>query len=304
MVSRPFVIGEFGFHGHLRAESWSYGTFGFAETFAGGTGVPTFTSHVFGLAGSVSATVRDASVAGAISGTFGVRGRLKGTTGPVLPATDWDWGTAQVDPEVLETLRVKLSTPDGEYTTIDPADLADLEIKLTNKGGVDSITLTIRRDSCLDLGDLDYGTECEVSYLGRTWQAWLSEAALDHGATMTRNVTFLGWIAKLREEDEAFRRVYVDKRLSAWKTDQGHTVGDNLNQFTVSADENEIELAANWGATFQADEDLVWEDLKTPGSSCRIYYELFGGVATPERIYTLNLNVLVGGAHASRAWCG
>lgn len=303
MPSRPFVIGEFGFHGELHAESWSHGTFGFSESFAGGTGVPSFAPHIFGWTGNVTATVRDASVAGATSGTFGFRGRLKGSTGPVLPATDWQWSDADVDPEVLETLRVKLRTPDGEFTTIDPADLDDLEIVMTNKGGVDTVTLSIRRDSRLDLGDLDYGTECEVEYLGRTWQSWLSEASLDHGQTMTRKVTFLGWIARLREDDDSFRRVYADHRLASWKTDQGHVVGDNLDQFTVSADENEILMAANWGAKFQiGDED--WGDLETPGSACRIYYELFGGVATPEHINVLSLKILEGGAHSGHEWCG
>jgi hypothetical protein len=298
-----FELAEFGFRGHLHAESWSQGVFGFVGEVVGGPVAPSFISHVFGWTGSVTATVRDASVSGATSGTFGFLGCVKGSTGPVLPATDWQWSEADVDPEVLETLRVRLRTPDGEFTTIDPADLADLEITMTRKGGVDTMTLSIRRDSRLDLGDLDYGTECEVEYLGRTWQAWLSEASLDHGATMTRKVSLLGWIARLREDDDSFRRVYAERKLSAWQTDQGHVVGDNLNQFTVSSDANEILMAANWGAKFQiGDED--WGTLETPGSACRIYYELFGGVPTNERIRVLHLKVMVGGAHSGHEWCG
>lgn len=162
-------------------------------------------------------------------GVLTLGGRAQLVLGAGLPATDWEWGTPEVDPEVLQTLRVRLATLDGEYTVIDPAELDDLDIDLDRKGGVKSISLTLRRDSRHELGDLDYGTRCEIDYLGRTFSAWLAEASLDHGSSsMTRTVTMYGEIARLSQEHEAFRRVYVDSRLSAWKTDQGPQTQSNV----------------------------------------------------------------------------
>lgn len=165
----------------------------------------------------------------AAAGVLTIEGRARLVTDDTLPATDWEWVTPEVDPEVLQTLRVRLATLDGEYTVIDPAELDDLDIELDRKGGVKSISLTLRRDSRHELGDLDYGTRCDIDYLGRTFSAWLAEASLDHGSSsMTRTVTMYGEIARLSQEHEAFRRVYVDSRLSAWKTDQGPQTQSNV----------------------------------------------------------------------------
>ena len=221
--------GTFGFSGSCTGRTVTLtrgaasGEFGFSGTVTGTTGIPTPRPGRFGFEGSASGRVRDAVVTGAASGTFGFpTSRTRGHVGPALPATDWTWGTPEPDPELLRTLRVRLATKDGEYTTIDPAELTDLRIALSRKGGVESIEVTLSRDSRRDYGDLDYWTRCEVEYLGRVWPAFIREAGLEHGrSAMTRPVRMLGHIAKLSERHKGFRKVYVDSRVSAWRTDQG-----------------------------------------------------------------------------------
>lgn len=152
----------------------------------------------------------------------GIQARVRAHAGDALPATVWDWNEPELDPELLRTLRVRLATKDGEFTTVDPAELADLRVQLSRKGGVESIEVTLARDSRIDYGDLDYWTRCEVEYLGRVWPAFVREASLDHGrSSMTRSVRMLGHIAKLSERHRSFRRIYVDSRVSAFRTDQG-----------------------------------------------------------------------------------
>lgn len=203
------------------------GTFGFEGSASGTSILPaSLTPHAWGIVGYAEGSVRSSTIAGAASGSFGFRGRCRGGTGTPLPPTVWEWVTPEVDPEILQSLRVRLATRDGEYTVVDPHEISDLSVQLTRKGGVDSISMTLRRDARLELGDLDYATSLEVDYLGRTWQARLSEASLAYdSSSMTRPLMFLGEIARLREEHQAFRRCYVDKRLSAWKTDQGQQTG-------------------------------------------------------------------------------
>lgn len=186
-----------------------------------------------GMEGELFVGDLQADLDGELSIGVGFAGTL--ALGVPLPPTEWEWATPDVDPEILQSLRVRLSTRDGEYTVVDPAELADIGVNLTRKGGVDTMNLILRRDSRLELGDLDYGTDCEVEYLGRIWPAWLTEASLSHGSEMSRSVTLLGFIMRLKEEHEAFRRIYVDSRLSAWKTDQGPNTAANV--FEVAASE-------------------------------------------------------------------
>jgi len=167
--------------------------------------------------------------------TLGGSARLN--VGRVLPQTVWSWTTPLSRGELLRTLRVRLATRDGEYTIVDPTEFEDISIELTRKGGVDVMTFVLARDARLELGDLDYKTDCDVDYLGRQLQAWVRESSLDHGAQgMRRTVTLLGWIARLKEEHEAFRKVYVDSRLSVWKTDQGSLTDSQY--YEVSQDED------------------------------------------------------------------
>ena len=191
------------------------------------TGTPALESKLagslpvsVGLTGHLTLGSPTNELAGTMPVSVGLRGRL--TLGVPLPATDWEWAEVEPDPELLRTLRVRLATKDGEFTTIDPAELTDLRIALSRKGGVESIEVTLARDSRIDYGDLDYWTRCEVEYLGRVWPAFIREAGLEHGrSSMTRPIRMLGPIAKLSERHKGFRKVYVDSRVSAWRTDQG-----------------------------------------------------------------------------------
>lgn len=202
-------------------------------------GTPALSSEVagtfpvsVGLTGSLTLGTPENELSGEMPVSVGLRGIL--TLGTPLPATDWEWNEPAIDPELLRTLRVRLATKDGEYTTVDPAELADLRIVKSRKGGVESIEVTLSRDSRIDYGDLDYWTKCEVEYLGRVWPAFVREASLDHSrSAMTRPVRMLGPIAKLSERHRGFRKVYVDSRVSAWRTDQGPQTGANV--FEVSA---------------------------------------------------------------------
>lgn len=162
-------------------------------------------------------------------GGISLGGKARLNVGRALPPTVWSWTTPLSRGELLRTMRVRLSTLDGEYTIVDPTEFEDMSIELTRKGGVDSMTFVLARDARLELGDLDYKTDCDVDYLGRQLQAWVRECSLDHGPRgMRRTVTLLGWIARLKEEHEAFRKVYVDSRVSAWKTDQGPSASSNV----------------------------------------------------------------------------
>lgn len=185
-----------------------------------------------GLEGTLTVAPALVEIAGAMGLSVGLSGILG--VGPALPATTWTWGTPEPDRELLRTLRVRLATLDGEYVTVDPAALADLRIVLSRKGGVESIEVTLARDSRIDYGDLDYWTKCEVEYLGRVWPAFIREASLSHErSSMTRSARMLGHIAKLSERHKGFRKVYVDSRLSAVRTDQGPQTGSQV--FEVSA---------------------------------------------------------------------
>lgn len=221
---------------------------------------------------------------------------LRVFTSAIPAPTDWTMPTAAVDADVLQSMRVSLATADGEYTVVDPAELADLVVNLTRKGGVDTGAMTLSRDARLELGDLDYGTACTVEYKGRRWDLWVSEASLTYdAASMSRPVTLLGWIMRMKEERDAFRRIYKDQRLGSWQTDQGHQASAYAAQWTVSQDENEIRLAANCGSSFTSRGGYTdFEALESPGSSCRAYYQLFGGLACDDRITDLDLRLIIG----------
>jgi hypothetical protein len=171
-----------------------------------------------------------------LTGDLGVAVNMTGrlSVGRVLPPTVWSWTAPVSRGELLRTMRIRLATRDGEYTVVDPSEFQDISIEQTRKGGLDSMTFVLARDSRLELGDLDYKTNCDVDYLGRQLHAWVRESSLEHGEQgMRRTVTLLGWITRLKEEHEAFRRVYVDSRLSAWRTDQG--ASGSASTFEVGA---------------------------------------------------------------------
>jgi hypothetical protein len=177
-------------------------------------------SAAIDLAGELHVGASSLSVAGSLGVTVDLSGHLR--VGQALPETDWEFVEALTEGDLLRDMRVRLATLDGEYVVIDPAEIADLRIELNRKGGVAGMDIGLRRDSRLELGELDYRADVLITYLGREWSAFLREAPLQHDHSgMTRPVVCLGYISRLSEEHEAFRKTYVDSRLSAWRTDQG-----------------------------------------------------------------------------------
>lgn len=219
-----------------------------------------------GLAGELQTFSPYVDLAADIGVSIGLSGRL----GSALADTVWAWTSPDADPNVLRSLQVRIATKDGEFVTVDPKEIIDLEIVLTDRGGYDSMSLTLQRDARLQLGDLDALADVDVEYLGRTlFEGRIEEAGQSLSSTsMERPITCAGPLAQLKDHN-AFRACYIDSDLSNWKTDQG-VLGDRGIDVTLTGDH--LRFATRYGFAYQG------------SNAARAYYELFDGIQDADAI--------------------
>ena len=229
-----------------------------AVTVSLATGTPTLTSGVSRVSlGTVAATV---SVATEYPG-LSVKQRMRAAVTIAVCDSTPNLRARRVPPSMRANVTVRVATrypqlraagsplPEGDGTgwTIPDATPPDIlamrftvgtqrlenarirscDIKLSDRGGYDSCTLTyaLRR-----VGELNpkWHTRLLVTYKNTdVFRGRLEESTCEVADDLTRTLVFTGPICKL-DDHQAFRRVYVDSDLDNWRTDQGPQTQANV----------------------------------------------------------------------------
>jgi hypothetical protein len=175
------------------------------------------------LGEKAEAAVLEAHAAIAVARTWARLSR-----GESLPPTD---EIGWIDPAPGTKPLQALSVSAGGLN-LSKAEISDLVIELDDEGGPKQATLTLSRDFRRGLPAMkssltvSYG---QTLFIGKLYErgAHLSDA--DAGPVLS----YRGPIAEL-ESHKAFRRVYVDRDLDNWRTDQGPQTAANVFEVTAT----------------------------------------------------------------------
>lgn len=149
-----------------------------------------------------------------------LRGSLQGDVFP--PNDGLGWTVPDQTPPDIMSMVVRVAG-----VRLENARIRQCDIKLSDRGGYDSCTLTYALKRAGELTPA-WHAPILITYKGtQPFRGRLEETTCEVGNDLVRTMVFTGPICKL-DDHQAFRRVYVDSDLDNWQTDQGPQTQSNV----------------------------------------------------------------------------
>lgn len=211
---------------------------------------------------------------------------LAGNPGPRQVWAKYQDGT-YVTTDVYATTELIARPPMGGQGV----DVLDAEWTIDRHGGFTSATLEVVPPQRLArfADDVNEPVEIRDTNHHLLWEGRLEEPDLDFVEAERWTVEATGYVGYL-EDDEYFRRTYVDNSLTSWQTDQATRYAD---RFSVGIeDDDKLVLRV---ACYGGDPGQVLAD----GMNCRAYWQLFDGVTTTQQITAFKFHYLLSGLDTS-----